>query len=138
MTKAFTKGQKVHYIARWDGVQFTVRTAIVYSCGKKRMVLTDAVSGKEMGRNFNPNGVDSYIVECGTVTAGTFAGLTDEEALAKAKEASAAYIKSEIEFYTKAAKAQQFGTAYTTSMADKLAEAKKAQPSAIEYPAKYR
>lgn len=55
MTKAFTKGQEVTYIASWDdkGSVF-YRHAVVYSCGKKQMVLTDAVTGAEMGRNFKP------------------------------------------------------------------------------------
>jgi len=53
----FTKGQKVTHISRWNNLgDFTYRDAIVYSCGKVRMVLTDAITGEEIGRNFKPDG----------------------------------------------------------------------------------
>ena len=53
----FTKGQKVTHISRWNNLgDFTYRDAIVYSCGKKRMILTDEITGEEIGRNYNPSG----------------------------------------------------------------------------------
>lgn len=78
MTKAFNKGDEVTYISDWDrkGTVF-FRHAIVYSCGKKQMVLTDAETGEEMGRHFRP-----YRAETGN--AGTFARMTDDEAAAAA------------------------------------------------------
>jgi len=55
MTKAFTKGDLVHYVSDWDRKgTVTIRAAIVHSCGKKQMVLTDAETGEEMGRHFKP------------------------------------------------------------------------------------
>jgi len=51
----FKKGEKVSYISDWDRKGTVVtREAIVYSCGKKQMILTCAISGKEIGRNFKP------------------------------------------------------------------------------------
>ena len=53
----FTKGQKVTHISRRNNLgDFTYRDAIVYSCGKKRMILTDEITGEEIGRNYNPSG----------------------------------------------------------------------------------
>lgn len=51
----FTKGDTVCWVADWDR-KGTVRIveAIVYSCGKKQMVLTSAATGKELGRNYSP------------------------------------------------------------------------------------
>lgn len=78
MTKAFNKGDEVTYINDWDrkGTTF-FRHAIVYSCGKKQMVLTDAETGEEMGRHFYP-------VRAEIGGAGTFARMTDAEAIAAA------------------------------------------------------
>lgn len=76
MTKAFNKGDEVTYIGDWDRKGTTCfRHAIVYSCGKKQMVLTDAETGEEMGRHFSPERA-----EIGS--AGTFARMTDAEAAA--------------------------------------------------------
>lgn len=78
MTKAFNKGDAVTYIGDWDrkGATF-FRHAVVYSCGKKQMVLTDAETGEEIGRHFTP-----ARAEIGQ--GGTFARLTDAEATAAA------------------------------------------------------
>lgn len=55
MTEMHKKGDKVTYIERWNAVgDFYTRDATVYSCGKKRMVLTDDVTGEEFGREMNP------------------------------------------------------------------------------------
>jgi hypothetical protein len=78
MTKAFNKGDEVTYINDWDRKGTTYfRHAIVYSCGKKQMVLTDAETGEEMGRHFTP-----ARAEIGG--SGTFARMTDAEATAAA------------------------------------------------------
>lgn len=51
----FTKGQAVYLIVSWnDNGYFTVRPAVVHSCGKKVMVLHDP-DGTFIGRNFNPS-----------------------------------------------------------------------------------
>lgn len=78
MTKAFNKGDEVTYISDWDRKGTTYfHHAIVYSCGKKQMVLTDAETGEEMGRHFRP-------VRAEIGFAGTFARMTDAEATAAA------------------------------------------------------
>lgn len=52
---AFIKGQRVNFVKDWDAKgTVTVTPAIVYSCGKVRMVLTHAETGAELGRNFRP------------------------------------------------------------------------------------
>jgi hypothetical protein len=55
MTKQFTKGDAVYLLQNWDhrGV-VSITPAIVYACGKKRLVLTHAVTGEELGRHFLP------------------------------------------------------------------------------------
>lgn len=52
----FTKGDRVWLINLWShqDCSFTVREAVVYSCGAKQMILTDPATGKEIGRNFLP------------------------------------------------------------------------------------
>ena len=52
---AFTKGQAVNFVKNWDSKgTVAVTPAIVHSCGKKRMVLTHATTGVELGREFRP------------------------------------------------------------------------------------
>lgn len=87
MTKAFKKGDEVTYIGDWDhkGTVY-YRHAVVYSCGKKQMVLTDAVTGEEMGRHFRP--------VVGEIT-GTFPRMTDEQAIAKCLEVGARIVAEE-------------------------------------------
>lgn len=55
MAKEFKKGDRVFYlaIASQEGGAF-YEDAIVYSCGNKRMVLTCARTGRELGRNYAP------------------------------------------------------------------------------------
>ena len=51
----FTKGQRVNLVKDWNGKgEVSIYPAVVYSCGKVRMVLTHAVTGKELGREFRP------------------------------------------------------------------------------------
>ncbi len=51
--KAFKKGDRVTRISDWDGKgTVAIREAIVHSCGVKRLILTDATTGEEIGRNF--------------------------------------------------------------------------------------
>ena len=78
MTKAFNKGDAVTYISDWDRKGSTYyRHAVIYSCGTKRVVLTDAETGEEIGRHFRP---ERAVVGA----AGIFARLTDAEAIAAA------------------------------------------------------
>lgn len=51
----FKKSQNVNLVKSWDDKgTVSITPAIVYSCGKKQMVLTHAVTGEELGRNFKP------------------------------------------------------------------------------------
>jgi hypothetical protein len=70
MTKpVFKKGDAVCWISDWDNKgQVRIVRAVVYSCGKKRMVLSDAASGEELGRNYRPREVQGAHVVCGCVT----------------------------------------------------------------------
>ena len=55
MTAAFKKGQKVTLVVDWDRKgTIAVTPAMVYSCGKRIMVLTHALTGEELGRNYRP------------------------------------------------------------------------------------
>lgn len=89
MTKTFKKGQRVVHFGSWDDkgtVYF--RQAIVYSCGKKQMILHCEVKGDEIGRHFDPIAAEG-------VDFGTRPAMTDEEAEALAMELAAAYIAKE-------------------------------------------
>lgn len=56
----FKKGQKATRIFSYDGKgTFAYQQAIVYSCGKKRMILIDAKNGEVLGRHFSPDGKDA-------------------------------------------------------------------------------
>ena len=51
----FKKGQKVNLIGSWDRKgRFYIQPAIVFSCGAQRMVLTNAATGDELGKNYKP------------------------------------------------------------------------------------
>lgn len=60
-TKRFNKGDLVTLFGNWDrkGTAY-YRHAIVYACGTKRMTLTCAVSGDELGHDFYP--LTEYVV----------------------------------------------------------------------------
>lgn len=87
MAKAFAKGQEVTYIADWDhkGTVY-FRHAVVYSCGMKQMVLTDAETGVEMGRHFSP--------QVGEIV-GTFPRMSDDEARAACLRAAEVLLAKE-------------------------------------------
>jgi len=89
----FKKGDLVTYLADWDrkGTVY-FRHGIVYSCGKKVMVLTDAETGEEMGRHFDPKtGADrSYSFWSSTVPR-----MTDEEATKTALERATEILEKE-------------------------------------------
>ena len=54
-TKDFTKGDRVTLIRDWnDKGAVYFNQAIVFSCGAKRMILTDEETGEELGRNYSP------------------------------------------------------------------------------------
>lgn len=73
---AFSKGELVTLINNWDrNGTVSFRHAVVYSCGLKRMILTDAVTGEEIGRDFQP-------VRAVGFEFGTRERLTDEAATA--------------------------------------------------------
>lgn len=87
----FTKGQRVNLIRNWDGKgTFFVTSAVVYSCGKKKMVLTNEKTGEELGRNFLPSRFQY-----------NFALVVDvsEDANAVAAEQAALFIEYEIARY---------------------------------------
>lgn len=107
MAKVFKKGDKVTLISSWDRCGTAIyRHAIVYSCGAKQMVLTDEVTGEEMGRHFSPNlgsleytfkeinGWRSY-----SAAGGTFKRMTDEEALEACLKVGAEDVKYQSAHY---------------------------------------
>jgi len=113
--KAFTKGQAVTYIVNFDeNGLFVFRQAVVYSCGKKQMVLTDATTGEEIGRHFRP--------ELGGKNGGTFPGMTDGQAIARCEELAAAYLVEQAAFLLRLSRTTEFGAAYAQHMAEKLGE----------------
>lgn len=120
MAKAFKKGDIVTLIADWDRKgTVTFRHAVVYSCGKKRMVLTCAKTGEEIGRNFRPekgsvtnqitelvpgNGGMKYLKPAG----GVFDGMTDEAAEALGLTIAAELLAHERQHY--AERLQRWGS----------------------------
>lgn len=93
----FKKGQEVTYITNYDRKgTFCYQQAIVYSCGKKRMVLTDEATGEEMGRNFKPvlgalePDIDGNILR---KVGGAFPRMTDAEAEAACLSAAARWLE---------------------------------------------
>lgn len=102
MTAAFKKGQEVTFIGDYDrkGTVYFFH-AIVHSCGKKQMVLTDAKTGKERGRHFAPR-VGSTVTEViGNNTikmaGGTFPRLEGEQLQEVAMQIAAEVQKAERE-----------------------------------------
>lgn len=123
--KAFTKGQAVTYVTNWNrkGV-FVFRQAIVHSCGKVQMVLTDAKTGEEMGRHFKP--------ALGNEHGGTFPAMTDAEAKAKCEELAAAFLVDIAAHYRRmGATGEENGEGYARAM---LAELDKlGEPTGLNY-----
>jgi hypothetical protein len=58
--KIFKKGDAVVYVVNWSRTgRIRIRNCVVYSCGKKQMVLHDPKTGKEVGHHFQP-AVEQY------------------------------------------------------------------------------
>jgi hypothetical protein len=90
--KAFKKGDLVTHIQTWNRTgTCTFQHAVVYSCGKKQMVLTCAATGEEMGRHYAP--------QLGNEFGGTFPRMTDDEARKAALDAAAEHIVAEREHF---------------------------------------
>ena len=127
--KNFVKGQEVTYISSWDGKgTFRFTHGIVYSAGQKQMILTDAVSGEEMGRNYRP-----YI----GMVVGTFPRMTDAEATEACIKAAAGWLPTEIASHKRLiahnAKRYPDDKYYAASMETKIAELEAATPAAHHY-----
>jgi len=91
VSKQFSKNDQVTYITNWDRKgTFMFQHAVVYSCGNKQMVLTDAINGKEMGRHYSP--------EIGEAE-GTFPRMTDDEAIAHCLKHAEVFIPQHIAYY---------------------------------------
>lgn len=123
--KAFNKGDEVTYINDWDrkGTTF-FRHAIVYSCGKKQMVLTDAETGEEIGRHFTP-----ARAEIGG--AGTFARMTDAEAISAALILAGNIIASQTAHLERCLQNDAAGEGYKNSIRKDLAQLH--EPRAASY-----
>lgn len=86
--KDFTKNQKVTRIINWDRKgTFVYQDAVVYSCGHKQMVLTDEVTGEEIGRHFSP-------LKAEVGAEGTYPRLTVEEATEICLDLAAKFLDS--------------------------------------------
>ncbi len=88
----FKKGDKVHFIrGHHTTSKYWIDALTVYSCGKKQMVLVDAAGKKFAGMAFLPTEIQQTMRCAGSevVTGIVLAGLTDEQAEAKALEMSA-------------------------------------------------
>lgn len=95
MTKAFKKGDKVSLLGSYDnkGTMFFT-DAVVYSCGKKQMVLTDERTGAELGRHFKPTVGD--ICEAAAFWKATFPRMDEATAVHNAELAGAVLLLSEL------------------------------------------
>jgi hypothetical protein len=125
MTKAFTKGQEVTYISDWDRKgTVTYRHAVVYSCGKKQMVLTDAETGEEMGRHFDPFQGSLETVSLGygfKMAGGTFPRMTAEEAVEAGLKVAASIQEYERQHFARCL-AGNHGAGYDASIRESIAE----------------
>ena len=115
MTKAFNKGDAVTLINDWDRKGSTYfRHAVVYSCGKKQMVLTDAATGDEIGRHFRP--------ACAKIGyAGTFPRLTDAEATVAALALAETVLASETAHLERCLQNDTAGEGYKNAIRKNLA-----------------
>lgn len=125
MTKAFNKGDEVTYINDWDrkGTAY-FRHAIVYSCGKKQMILTDAETGEEIGRRFTP-----ARAEIGR--AGTFARMSDAEATAAALALAENILIAQTAHFERCLQNRAAGEGYRNSIRHDLADLH--EPRAASY-----
>lgn len=94
MSKAFTKGDAVTLLRSWDNKgTVTYTDAIVYSCGAKRMVITCAATGRELGRQFAP--VRGSLDNVGSFNwQGVFPRMTEEQAVEACLEAGAKVVEA--------------------------------------------
>lgn len=88
--KAFKKGEMVTHFGDWDrkGTVY-FRQAVVYSCGKKEMILTDKTTGEELGRFFKP-------VEATGNELGTRKVMSDDDAKSLGLDLAIEVIKKEV------------------------------------------
>lgn len=94
MDKAFTKGERVTLIQSWDNKGTAAyRHAVVYSCGKARMVLTSEATGEEIGRNFTPARGNMESVAAFN-WYGVFTRMTDEDAAALCLDVGARVVEA--------------------------------------------
>ena len=105
----FKKGQDAFLIDCWDHLgAFRIRPVTVYSCGKKRMVLTHRATGEEIGNNFYPQREQWSF---GVVILGTE---TDAEAVAL--EQAAAWRTSELAHFDRCLTDAAAGHAYINAI----------------------
>ena len=124
MSKAFKKGDAVTFISDWDRKgTVTFRDAIVHSCGKKQMILTDEQTGEEIGRHFKP--------EIGGEMGGTFPRMTEEEAVAKGLEIAERVLAKEREHFARCL-AGNNGESYDNAIRKNIAALH--EPRVISYP----
>jgi hypothetical protein len=124
-TKTFKKGQPVTFLQTWSWTTGEVKIVelIVYSCGKKQMVLVDEKGEKFQGTHFAPQ------VEQGR-PGRVLPRLSKAEAEAAALEWSAQLIKAEIEHINRCLiHYATAGEGYLTCMRAKLARALTLVPS---------
>jgi len=122
---AFKKGDAVTFIQDWNRKgAATYRHAVVYSCGKKQMVLTDAATGEEMGRHFAPKLGDDF--------GGTFPRMTDAEAAAAALKVGERVIAREKAHFEHCL-TRDASEGYLAAIRKDLAEIEAATPQGIEY-----
>jgi hypothetical protein len=118
----FKKSQSVFLISSWnDKGRVQIVPAVVHSCGKKQMVLTNATTGEELGRHFRPQ-EDQY----------NFVVVVDASADAEsiAFNFGDALIDFEIRNYTRIIeKSQKASSAYRAAIAKDLEAMKVAESS---------
>lgn len=125
--KAYKKNDEVTYIADWDEKgTFYYRHAIVHSCGNVQMVLTDAESGKEMGRHFDPT-----IGLVRNTWRGTFPRMTDEKAEKLCLSIAADRLTERRATYTRLAAIEDSSAGYKKAMLASIDELH--EPRAIRY-----
>lgn len=112
--KAFNKNDAVTYVCNWDNKgTFMFQHAVVYSCGAKQMILTDAINGEEMGHNFAPAIGD---------TEGAFPRMTDDEAIAHCLKAAKKYLPKEAARYKRMIELNAGEVHYCAAMENSLAK----------------
>jgi hypothetical protein len=123
-TKAFQKGELATLFGSWDNkgtVYF--RQAVVYSCGSKRMILTDEATGEEIGREFAPVRAESLENVTAHNWQATFPRMTDAEAESFAIAAGAKVVEA-MRVFCEGRKVQfaDAGDRYIEAMNESIAE----------------